>query len=109
MGTGIRDFCVKYNERLKNDKDIKENELDFINDYRDRISFNLNVYISGPNLTYTQPYHGENLFKLDKEDLEYLYKKYSKKVEAEMEQNIAEVKGNYENVFQMIYGNANKK
>lgn len=27
MDTGIRDFCVKYKEKLKNDKEIKRNIL----------------------------------------------------------------------------------
>jgi len=30
MDTRIRDFCVKYDKKLKNDKDIKENQLDFL-------------------------------------------------------------------------------
>ena len=99
MDTGIRDFCVKYNEKLKNDKDIKENQLDFFSDYRDRINFNLNVYVPCPNTNWMGQYNGQNLFRLDAEDLEYLYKKYSKKIEAEMEQNIAKVKDSYKDAL----------
>lgn len=29
MDTGYRDFCKKYNEKLKNDKDIRETQLDY--------------------------------------------------------------------------------
>ena len=95
MDTGIRDFCVKYNDKLKSDKDIKENQLDFSIDYRDRINFNLNMYVSCPNTMWMGLYNGQNLFRLDDEDLEYLHKKYSKKIEAEMEQNIAKVRADY--------------
>jgi hypothetical protein len=99
MDTGIRDFCVKYNEKLKNDKDIKENQLDFFRDFRERINFNLNIYVSCPNTMWIGQYNGQNLFRLDEEDLEYLYKKYSKKIEAEMEQNIAKVKDSYKDAL----------
>ena len=99
MDTGIRDFCVKYNEKLKNDKDIKENQLDFSSDYRDIISFNVNMYVSCPNTMRMGEYNGQNLFRLDEEDLEYLYKKYSKKIKAEMEQNIAKVKDSYKDAL----------
>jgi len=99
MDTGIRDFCVKYNEKLKNDKDIKENELDFFSDFRDRINFNLNMYVACPNTHWMGQYNGQNLFRLDEEDLEYLHNKYSKKIEAEMEQNIAKVKYSYKDAL----------
>jgi len=99
MDTGIKDFLVKYNEKLKNDKDIKENKLDFFRDYRDRISFNVNVYTSCPYANWRYWNNGQSLFKLDAEDLEYLHKKYSKKIEAEMEQNIAKVKDSYKDAL----------
>jgi len=99
MATGIRDFCIKYNEKLKNDKDIKENQLDFFSDYRDRINFNLNMYVNCPNTMWKGQYNGQNLFKLDEEDLKYLHNKYSKKIEAEMEQNIAKVKDDYKDAL----------
>jgi len=95
MDIGIRDFCVKYNQKLKNDKDIKENQLDFTSDYRDRINFNLNVYVTSPNTYWMGEYNGQALFRLDEEDLEYLHNKYSKKIQAEMEQNIAKIKDDY--------------
>lgn len=99
MDTGYRDFCVKYKEKLKIDKDIKENQIDFYKDFRDRISFNVNMHISSPTAVWGFGYNGQNLFKLDSEDLEYLYKKYSKKIEAEMEQNIAKVKDSYKDAL----------
>ena len=99
MDTGIKDFCVKYNEKLKNDKDIKENQLDVFNDYRDRINFNLNMYVICPNIHWTEQYNGQNLFRLDEEDLKYLYNKYSKKIEAEMERNIEKVKNDYKDTL----------
>ena len=89
----------KYNEKLKNDKDIKENQLDFFSDYRDRINFNLNMHVNCPNTMWKGQYNGQNLFKLDEEDLKYLHNKYSKKIEAEMEQNIAKVKDDYKDVL----------
>ena len=99
MDTGIRDFCVKYKEKLKNDKDIKENQLDFFSDSIDRINFNLNMYVSCPYRMWSFGYNEENLFTLDAEDLEYLNKKYSKKIEDEMEQNIAKVKDSYKDAL----------
>ena len=95
MKTGIKNFCIKYNTKLKNDKDIKENQLDFFCDYRDRISFRLNVISTSPNSYWLQPYPCENLITLDNEDLEYLYKKYSVKMKEEMEMNIAAIKNDY--------------
>ena len=40
-------------------------------------------------------YHGSNLFFLDEEDLKYLYEKYSKKLQDEMNKNIEQVKQMY--------------
>jgi len=99
MSTGYRDFCEKYNKKLKNDKDIKDNKLDFLRDFRDRINFSVNMYIACPNTMCRWDYNGQNLFRLDEEDLEYLYNKYSKKIEAEMAQNIAKVKDSYKDAL----------
>lgn len=99
METGLRDFFVKYNEKLKNDKDIKDNKLDYFRDFRDRISFSVNMRTSSPNTMWSFGYNGENLFTLDEEDLKYLFEKYSKKIEDEMKQNIAKVKDSYKDVL----------
>ena len=95
INRGYRDFYLKYNEKIKNDKDIKENQLDFFRDFRPRISFNVNVFEGIPIATPSFGYNGQNLFTLDSEDLEYLYNKYSKKTKAEMELNIAKIKDSY--------------
>ena len=99
MNTGYRDFCEKYAEKLKNDKDIKENQLDFFRDFRDRINFNVNMYVTCPNTVCIFGYNGQNLFRLDEEDLKYLYDKYSKKIEDELKQNIAKVKDSYKDAL----------
>ena len=99
MDTKIRDFCIKYKEKLKTDKDIKENKLDACDDFRDRINFNLNIYISSPREMGIQMHNGQNLFRLDSEDLEYLYEKYSKKLNTEMNENITEIKDSYKDAF----------
>lgn len=99
METGIRDFCINYKKKLKNDKDIKENQIDFLYDCRERINFNLNMYVTCPNSHPTWQYNGQNLFRLDEDDLEYLYKKYSKKILDEMEQNISEIKDRYKDII----------
>lgn len=95
METGIRDFCINYKKKLKNDKDIKENQIDFLYDYRERINFSLNMNVTYPSSLPSWQYDGQNLFRLDEDDLEYLYKKYSKKILDEMEQNISEIKDRY--------------
>ena len=100
MDTGYKDFCEQYKKKLENDKDIEENDLEYLTDFRDRISFNVNVFISCPNTQWVGGiYNGKNLFKLDDEDLEYLYKKYSKKIVAEMEQNIVNIKKSYKDTL----------
>ena len=96
MKTGIRDFCIIYKEKLKNDKNIKKNKLDFFSDNGGGINFNINIQVSWLNMKWT---YKRNLFRLDEEDLEYLYKKYSKKIKDEMEQNIAEIKDIYKDAL----------
>ena len=90
---------MNYNEKIKNDKDIKENQSNLTVDLRDKISFNVNMHISCPGMIQAFGYNGQNLFTLDNEDLEYLHNKYSKKLEAEMEDNIAKVKASYKDVL----------
>lgn len=100
MNTGYKDFCKVYKKKLELDKDIKENPTDiFDNDYRDRITFHLTEYITNQMCSYIGIYTGSCLFTLDEEDMEYLYNKYSKKVKAEMEQNIKKVRNDYNNII----------
>ncbi len=100
MTTGYRDFCEKYKEKIANDKDIRENEVDFQRDYRDRITFSISIYSTCPQAVRSPRMFDETtMFTLDEEDLKYLYDKYSKKLEAEMEANIAKVKGSYKDAL----------
>ncbi len=99
MSEDMKNFCIKYKEKLKNDKDIKENKKDWLDDYRDRISFKLSVRRSHPHISFIRGSSDEPLFILDSEDLEYLYNKYSKKVVEELEQNIKELKQDYTVLF----------
>ena len=92
MDTKINQFCKKYLEKLKNDKDIAEVKLDFFEDYRERIGFCITEHSKTPNCHYLGMYNGSNLFFLDEEDLKYLYEKYSKKLQDEMNKNIEQVK-----------------
>lgn len=96
MQTGIRDFLVKYKEKLTTEKYIRENPLDKSIYFKSKITFKINVYDSSGILV---GYTGGNLFELDEEDLKYLYNKYSKGVEAEMMKNIEEVKNNYKDLL----------
>lgn len=97
MKTGIRDFCVNYNKKLKNDKDIKENEMFHLDDYRERIRFRLNMIKSTPSTYKVGGFDtGTIVFDLDDEDLKYLYDKYSKRCVEEMEENIKKIKDQYE-------------
>lgn len=98
MNTAIRDFCIKYRQKLNLDKDIEENPpIWFFDDRRDRIEFRLNVYAKSPSGIVLGYDNGRNLFKLDDEDLQYLYDKYSKKIEQEKKENISEIEKMYEN------------
>jgi hypothetical protein len=96
MKKGKLEFVNKYREKLSNDKIIAmNNELENGGVYFYRrdvgaISFHLHC-ISRPN--------GESKFtdliELDSEDVKYLYDKYSKQLDAEMRENIEEVKRLY--------------
>lgn len=101
MDTKYRDFCLKYNQKIKNDKDIKENpvEHEYLNDLRERISFTVMEYTTSPVTMPSIHNHGNVLFRLDEEDLEYLYNKYSKRVKAEMDAKLGEIKDSYKDVL----------
>lgn len=96
MKTGILEFCTKYLEKLKNDKEIKELEIDVYKDNRPRISFYLKYRFNIPGSpTMSLGLSGKTLFDLDEEDLKYLYEKYSKRLTGEMNENIDNVKELY--------------
>jgi hypothetical protein len=101
MKTNYKDFCKKYKEKLIVDKDIAENVTDIFKDIRPRIKFKLVVDEHIPNTIFISNYPsiGIPLFVLDKEDLEFLYNKYSKRVKEEMEQNIEKIKENYKDAL----------
>lgn len=99
MKTGYRDFCEKHNEKIANDADIKENESTKFTDFRKRIGFSVNIKESSPGTMWIFGYSGDDLFVLDAEDLEYLYNKYSRKVQEEMDKNIEDIKNSYGNAL----------
>lgn len=101
MNTRYKDFCENYKKKLTLDKDIQENKLDWMEDYRDRINFKVTVFTSHPHhVTFPLGnYRGTELITLDSEDLEYLYNKYLKKLEDEMNKNIESVKDKYKDIL----------
>ena len=92
MNVEISEFCTYYKNKKINDKDIEENKLHPTDDTRDRITFGLSVHISCPMVFVP---NRKTLFKIDDEDLEYLYNKYSKKIDEEMNKNLDDVRRFY--------------
>lgn len=101
MNTKIKDFCEKYQDKLRFDKSIAKDKQKYsFHDYRDRISFNVNMTIYTPNIMLLGGFnHGTIMMKLDAEDLKYLYNKYSKKIIDEMEENIQKIKNEYKKII----------
>ena len=97
METSIKDFCDDYLKKLQNDKDIEANPIDWYQDARDRISFRVYKTDFCPMVRprFMFEYCGEPSITLDNEDLKYLYDKYSKKLQEEMNENIENVKALY--------------
>lgn len=87
MKTEAIDFCKKYKESLIN-KEILKNEKSLLIDKYDKNFINFYIF-SKEKSRYDS---NTCLLKLDEE---YLYKKYSKKVQEELEQNIQELKEKY--------------
>jgi tRNA G46 methylase TrmB len=102
MSKDIKIFCSKYKEKLKNDEDIKTNtDISPFFDFRERISFYLSYrkYIPASFEINIIGYNNDtSLFELDSEDLEYFYKKYSKKLNQELEKNIEKLKDEYKDI-----------
>lgn len=80
MNNKIITFCNKYKEYLKSQNNKKMS-----------IRFAVNHTSVGYILGFE-----EQTINLDEEDLKYLYDKYSKKLQKEMEKNINEIKKLYE-------------
>lgn len=87
MKTEAIDFCKKYKQNLYNKEFLKKDNLSFL----DKMDKNVVEFY----ITIRENYQASLILKLDKEDLEYLYKKYSKKAQEELEQNIQELKEKY--------------
>lgn len=100
--SNYKDFCKKYKQKLKNDKDIKDNPkegYEYFHDTRERIKFYVNVKETAPGfsiLTTSGFYNGINLFELDDEDIEYLYNKYNKNLIEERDTKILKIKEEYD-------------
>lgn len=94
MDKNVLTFCKAYQEKLKNDKNIKEVNIPFLQDRRKRINFVVNLIESIPG-TVNFPGYGRALFTLDEEDLNYLYNKYSKYLEKELFSKIEDLQKDY--------------
>lgn len=90
MKTETIDFCKKYKENLHNKEFLKNDNSSFFEEMdKDVVDF----YITSKKKSR---YNSEAfILKLDEEDLEWLYKKYSKKAEEELQENINELKEKY--------------
>ena len=102
MNKEIKDFCINYKKKLKNDKEIEDrkgDETSIFQDYTERIRFSLNMYKWSPGVMIMGQYNGTNLITLDSEDLEYFYKKYSKKLREEMQSNVEALKDEYKDLL----------
>ena len=91
MRSPYTEFCLKYKEKLRKDKEIEQFKLDPMDDYRERINFGLNLYSFYPMHYKVGDYGGTQFFMLDNEDLEYLYNKYSKLLQSEMDEEIKQI------------------
>ena len=99
MDNNILTFCKNYLKKLDNaKKDIENSSINktFNDDFltKKSISFNLNMRESDFLISSKT-----ELFKLDDEDLKYLYDKYSKRIKDELNANIESVKQKYEGLI----------
>lgn len=96
MNTGINRFCKKYLMKLEDaKKQLEEKTANITSPFFTKETIDFKVCL---NVSYPLAYVGGNdisLFTLDEDDLKYLYDKYSKKLQEEMERNIEEVKKMY--------------
>lgn len=101
MANDILHFCTEYKRKIENDKQIKQikqNEIDkiyFFQDYVDRISFSVHAYSHNPRAGICFGYYGRRVINLDEEDLKYLYNKYGKQLQNELQEKMDKLKGEY--------------
>lgn len=97
MSRKVKDFVKKYLEKLKNDKDIRDNKIEepYLFDFRDVIKFHVAYRSRFPAETSMEMISIPTI-NLDDEDLEYLYNKYSKRLKKELEDNIEAINNEYE-------------
>ena len=101
MSDKVLKFCKAYETKVVNDKKIKEIEskgdvieTHMIAGHIDRINFKVS-YSSQSPICFMFGTPNMNTINLDKEDLDYLYKKYSKKLQEERADRIAKVEAEY--------------
>ena len=85
MKTTIRDFCEVINK---------------IGNPGVSISIGLTGSIIGTGIRSFSGVERLNFFDLDREDIDYLYKKYSRRIVLEMQENVKEIEDKYSAVFQ---------
>ena len=79
----------------------KEKEKDPKDEYKERYIFSVAVEKRCPSIFFMGGYPDLTLI-LDDEDIDYLFKKYSPRVKAEMEAEIDKVKKSYEGVIASV-------
>lgn len=96
MNKDIKEFCKLYHEKIKNDLEIKNNPKSPFEDYTDRVTFSISFGKYAPAFFKVDfGRYPNTLFALDQEDLDYLYNKYSKKLQEELDANIEALKKEY--------------
>ena len=88
---GYINFIREYKRKLETDKDIAENKLDVFRDFRERLNFYVCLDVHTP-MTIRLGFGMKDMFKLDDDDLKYLYNKYYPKISEELELELSEVK-----------------
>jgi hypothetical protein len=97
MKNNIKEFCELYKEKIINDKDITDKEIDCWIDFRERISFSLSSIKYCPGVI-TINATSNVLIELDDEDVLFLYNKYKTKLNSELEAKIDKIKQEYKNL-----------
>jgi len=95
----ILEFCKRYNKKTKEATPKKDSIYPSYMLTEGRTSqkttiFSLTVEDHDPDYIRIGQ-SGENLFELDQEDLDYLYHKYSKLLEKELQSEIDEIRKKY--------------
>jgi hypothetical protein len=89
-------FCKAVLKKKANDLDIKVKPLDPFMDYRDRVNFFITMTEFSPG-TFPSMQYGipTRLLRLDEEDIDYLYNKYSKLLKEELNEQIDKLTARY--------------